>query len=436
MKRAGDTKLVRSAIKRARLALAAALLIVPNLASPHAHASGGPPDSAALSGAWRWIRSFGGLLGADESPAASGFERVLYFGPRGMYEYVEQDSAHEYLLCKGRVAIHRYPNAGVRSGDSLAWLALDSWWVSYERNLLIWFINRDTLAAYPGSPGSGVDDALTHWFVRAGEGHPLAPGLRLPLSARPIRPPVERSPIEGQFVYYESPPQPIRKASPQYPALAREAGIEGTVVLHLLVGKDGRVKNVKVTRGVTGLNDAAVAAVKQWMFKPALSNNKPVAVWTEIEVRFPPSATLRDQTQDQRRESVSRLWPQWRFPDVSVEVREWAASQHVDPTVAYGDFDDDGEEDVAFMIQPETHSVSRKIVACLSSIGAAKPVVIEKPYCSDGIGTAQKGRRYYDYSTGLEGTYPKDGIHAYCFEKAGATYIFTNGSFREIVDSD
>ena len=41
-----------------------------------------------------------------------------------------------------------------------------------------------------------------------------------------------------------------------------------------------------------------------------------------------------------------------------------------------------------------------------------------------------------DFTTELDGTYPKDGIHAYCFEKAGATYIVTGGAYREIVDSD
>jgi protein TonB len=54
----------------------------------------------------------------------------------------------------------------------------------------------------------------------------------------------------------------------------------------VLVGKDGRVKNVKVIRGVTGLNDAAVDAIRRWVFKPALSNNKPVAVWVEVPIDF------------------------------------------------------------------------------------------------------------------------------------------------------
>jgi TonB family protein len=93
-------------------------------------------------------------------------------------------------------------------------------------------------------------------------------------------------PSEGEFVYYEDEPVPVTQVQPAYPEFAREAQIQGKVVLHVLVGKDGRVKNVKVIRGVTGLNEAAVDAIKKWVFKPALSNNKPVAVWVEVPMDF------------------------------------------------------------------------------------------------------------------------------------------------------
>ncbi len=93
-------------------------------------------------------------------------------------------------------------------------------------------------------------------------------------------------PSEGEFVYYEDEPTPVTRVEPAYPEFAREAQIQGKVTLHVLVGKDGRVKNVKVIKGVTGLNEAAVDAIKKWVFKPALSNNKPVAVWVEVPMDF------------------------------------------------------------------------------------------------------------------------------------------------------
>jgi protein TonB len=93
-------------------------------------------------------------------------------------------------------------------------------------------------------------------------------------------------PSEGEFVYYEDEPTPVTRVDPTYPEFAREAQIQGKVTLHVLVGKDGRVKSVKVIKGVTGLNEAAVDAIKKWVFKPALSNNKPVAVWVEVPMDF------------------------------------------------------------------------------------------------------------------------------------------------------
>lgn len=98
--------------------------------------------------------------------------------------------------------------------------------------------------------------------------------------------PTEDLPTEGEFVYYEDEPVPVTTVQPDYPEFAREAQIQGQVILHVLVGKDGRVKNVKVIRGVTGLNESAVTAIKRWVFKPALSNNKPVAVWVEVPINF------------------------------------------------------------------------------------------------------------------------------------------------------
>ena len=78
----------------------------------------------------------------------------------------------------------------------------------------------------------------------------------------------------------------MTRVPPEYPDIARQSGIEGTVQLQALVGKDGKVKDVKVMKGIPVLDDAAVTAVKQWVFKPALTNNKPVAVWVAVPVRF------------------------------------------------------------------------------------------------------------------------------------------------------
>jgi protein TonB len=97
---------------------------------------------------------------------------------------------------------------------------------------------------------------------------------------------VERDPVEGQFVAYDRAPIPYYRPAPAYPTWPREAGIEGRVVLHVLVGRDGRVARVTVIRDVKGLTDAAREAISLWRFHPALSGKHPVAVWVEIPIEF------------------------------------------------------------------------------------------------------------------------------------------------------
>ena len=102
-----------------------------------------------------------------------------------------------------------------------------------------------------------------------------------------IAPPAQDAlPQFGEYVYVEELPEAITKVSPEYPDIARQSSMEGTVIVQALVGKDGKVKDTKVVKSVPVLDDAAVAAVKRWVFKPALSNNKPVAVWVAVPVKF------------------------------------------------------------------------------------------------------------------------------------------------------
>ena len=74
--------------------------------------------------------------------------------------------------------------------------------------------------------------------------------------------------------------------APEYPAIARSAMVEGTVLLHVLVGKDGKVRQVRVDSGPDMLREAAVACAKSAMFNPAIFNGKPVEVWVAFPVTF------------------------------------------------------------------------------------------------------------------------------------------------------
>ena len=102
-----------------------------------------------------------------------------------------------------------------------------------------------------------------------------------------VAPPTEEElPKFGEYVYVEELPVVITTVQPQYPDIAREAGVDGRVVIQALVGKDCKVKDTRVVTSIPMLDAAAVTAVKQYVFKPALSNNKPVAVWVAVPVKF------------------------------------------------------------------------------------------------------------------------------------------------------
>jgi protein TonB len=78
----------------------------------------------------------------------------------------------------------------------------------------------------------------------------------------------------------------IRQVKPEYPALARQARIQGTVMLQATIGKDGTVQNLRVISGHPMLTAAAIAAAKQWLYKPYYLNGEPVEVDTQINVIF------------------------------------------------------------------------------------------------------------------------------------------------------
>ena len=78
----------------------------------------------------------------------------------------------------------------------------------------------------------------------------------------------------------------IQQVKPQYPLLALQARIQGTVVLQATIGKDGTVQGLRVLSGHPLLTAAAIDAVKQWRYRPYFLNNEPVAVDTQINVNF------------------------------------------------------------------------------------------------------------------------------------------------------
>lgn len=96
-------------------------------------------------------------------------------------------------------------------------------------------------------------------------------------------------PSEGPIPITGDVKAPVRvfAPDPHYPEAARQARIQGVVILQTIINALGKVTNVKVLKGLPeGLTEAAVAAVTQWEFSPATLDGEPVAVYYMVTISF------------------------------------------------------------------------------------------------------------------------------------------------------
>ncbi|NLI14979.1 MAG: energy transducer TonB [candidate division Zixibacteria bacterium] len=99
----------------------------------------------------------------------------------------------------------------------------------------------------------------------------------------------ELLPKPDEFVAYEEAPSPIEQVTPVYPEMARQAQVEGVVWVKSLVDKDGRVRDVIIVKpsgANAGFEEAAIEAARKTIWKPAISNGQPVAVWVSYKIEF------------------------------------------------------------------------------------------------------------------------------------------------------
>jgi len=98
---------------------------------------------------------------------------------------------------------------------------------------------------------------------------------------------VEDEPDINAFVPVEKEPQPVKRISPPYPEIAKRAGVEGKVFVKALVDKEGKVRKAVIFKSDAEIfNQAALDAVYQWVFTPAVMNNGPVTVWVVVPFNF------------------------------------------------------------------------------------------------------------------------------------------------------
>ncbi len=82
------------------------------------------------------------------------------------------------------------------------------------------------------------------------------------------------------------PPIKMNDVAPVYPAIARNAGVAGVVIVEATIGPDGKVIDAKVLRSVPLLDQAALDAVRQWEYAPTLLNGVPVPVVMTVTINF------------------------------------------------------------------------------------------------------------------------------------------------------
>ena len=80
--------------------------------------------------------------------------------------------------------------------------------------------------------------------------------------------------------------QLIRRVEPSYPALARQIQREGRVELHALISTEGRIESLEVISGDPLFLQSALAAVREWRYRPTILNGRPIEVDTRITVIY------------------------------------------------------------------------------------------------------------------------------------------------------
>lgn len=101
------------------------------------------------------------------------------------------------------------------------------------------------------------------------------------------RPPPPQIPPPDSFIIHDKWPEPIKRTNLQYPKLAILTQLEGTVFVAAYIDTTGKVLRAHVAQSAHEILDtAALQAIKQWHFSPAMNRDKPVAVWITIPVTF------------------------------------------------------------------------------------------------------------------------------------------------------
>lgn len=97
----------------------------------------------------------------------------------------------------------------------------------------------------------------------------------------------EKDPGINEFVPVEKQPEIVKRVQPEYPEIAKRAGVEGTVYVKILLDKQGKPEKAVVIKSDAEMfNKLATDAAMKFLFTPAIQDKKPVKVWVVIPFRF------------------------------------------------------------------------------------------------------------------------------------------------------
>lgn len=142
---------------------------------------------------------------------------------------------------------------------------------------------------------------------------------------------------------------------------------------------------------------------------------------------------------------INQALPVWTMASVSEDVKAFVAAElRADPLRIRGDFDGDGRQDIALLIQNRAQPLlqepdrikATRIAVCLAKVPSMVLRFVEEPYCDDFIYLVKKGEHMFDFEAGKLGKYPADAIGTTCFEKAGAVFLLDGDGFKRIINND
>jgi TonB family protein len=141
----------------------------------------------------------------------------------------------------------------------------------------------------PPSDGPGSDHGVgtgREGGIGDGPGKGLGPGEGWN-TGDPGKPGLGGIPSANERTRVDSPPVPLNRPRPNYTEAARKNRVQGLIRARVLVGADGSVQRVVVSRGLAdGLDEEAIAAAYQMQFKPATKNGRSIACWVTVEIEF------------------------------------------------------------------------------------------------------------------------------------------------------